>query len=143
MVAFFTAEDLPGHNLFGPIFRDEPFLVDGAIQYYDQTHRRRCSRLARIGQNCGKAIRIECLESTPILTIDQAIAENSWLGPRRLIERGDVEQAFRQGPLTIEGIFESNGQEQLYFESQACIAYPGENHSIRVVSSTQNPTENR
>ncbi len=141
VVAFFTAEDLPGHNLFGPIFRDEPFLVDGEIHYHDQPVVVVAATTRESAKIAAKAIRIECLESTPILTIDHAIAENSWLGPRRLIERGNVEQAFRQGPLTIEGIFESNGQEQLYFESQACIAYPGENRSIRVVSSTQNPTE--
>ncbi len=41
----------------------------------------------------------------------------------------------------IEGIFVSNGQEQLYFESQAAIAIPGEGNSYKVLSSTQSTTE--
>jgi xanthine dehydrogenase large subunit len=141
VVAIFTAEDLPGHNLFGPIFRDEPFLVEEEIHYLDQPVVVVAATTRDVARIVAKAIRIECLETSPILTIDQAIAENSWLGPRRKIERGNVDQAFREAPLTLDGVFESNGQEQLYFESQACIAYPGENQSIKVVASTQNPTE--
>jgi xanthine dehydrogenase large subunit len=141
VVAMFTSEDLPGHNVFGPIFRDEPFLVEDSISYLDQPVVVVAATSREVAKKAAKAIKFECVAATPILTIDQAIAAKSWLGPQRKIERGDVDRYFEDSPLTIDGIFESNGQEQLYFESQACIAYPGENQSIRVVSSTQNPTE--
>ena len=38
-------------------------------------------------------------------------------------------------------MFTSGGQEQFYLESQAAIAYPGEQGQMVVHSSTQNPTE--
>ena len=41
----------------------------------------------------------------------------------------------------LEGVTDIGGQEHFYFESQAAIAYPGENGSLRVHASTQNPTE--
>ena len=41
----------------------------------------------------------------------------------------------------LSGTFTSGGQEQFYLESQAAIAYPGEQGQMVVHSSTQNPTE--
>ena len=41
----------------------------------------------------------------------------------------------------MQGTFTSGGQEQFYLESQAAIAYPGEQGQLVVHSSTQNPTE--
>ncbi len=141
VVAMFTFEDLPGHNVFGPIFRDEPFLVEDTISYLDQPVVVVAATSREAAKQAAKAIKIEWVATTPILTIDQAIAANSWLGPQRKIERGDVDRILKNSRLTVDGIFESNGQEQLYFESQACLAYSGENQAIKVICSTQNPTE--
>ena len=44
-------------------------------------------------------------------------------------------------PHRLSGVFHNLGQEQFYLESQAAIAYPGENGQVVVHSSTQNPTE--
>ena len=44
-------------------------------------------------------------------------------------------------PHRLSGVFTSGGQEQFYLESQAAIAYPGEQGQMVVHSSTQNPTE--
>ena len=41
----------------------------------------------------------------------------------------------------MRGQFHSKGQEQFYFETQAALAQPGEREDVKVVSSTQNPTE--
>ncbi len=141
VVAMFTVADLPGHNIFGPIFHDEPFLVDREVSYLDQPAVVIAATSREAAWKASKAVRFHCTARKPILTIEEALAAESYIGPRRVIERGDVNAAFEQSPNTIDGIIESNGQEQLYFESQACIAIPGEGRSMRVLSSTQNPTE--
>ena len=141
VVGIYTHKDLPGHNIFGPIFRDEPFLVDGEISYVEQPVVIVAATTREVALEACNAIDIKYVQGKPILTIDDAIAAQSFLGPQRTIQRGDVDKAFEVATHLIEGIFESNGQEQLYFESQACIAIPGEGRSIKVLSSTQNPTE--
>jgi xanthine dehydrogenase large subunit len=141
VLGFFTARDLPGHNIFGPIFQDEPFLVDQLISYFDQPVVVVAAVDREAAYLASKAIRIEVDEQPPILTIEQAIAAQSFIGPQRKIERGDVEAAFQRADRILEGVLESNGQEQFYFESQACIAIPDEFPAIKVLSSTQNPTE--
>lgn len=142
VVAILAHRDLPGEKrLFGPIFHDEPFLVEEEISYIGQPIVIVAATNREIARAAAAAIVLQCEPSLPILTIDDAIAKNSFLGPRRKIERGDVDAAFAAAPHRIEGVLRTNGQEQLYFESQACIAIPGELGSIRVISSTQNPTE--
>ena len=141
VVAIYTCKDLPGHNVFGPIFRDEPFLVDREISYIEQPVVIVAATNREAAAAACKKITIECEPTIPILTIDDAIAHKSFLGPQRTIQRGNIDEAFASAPRTLDGIFECNGQEQLYFESQACIAIPGEQDAIKILSSTQNPTE--
>ncbi|NND97733.1 MAG: xanthine dehydrogenase molybdopterin binding subunit [Pirellulaceae bacterium] len=141
VVAVFTHEDLDGHNLFGPIFQDEPFLVADDISYLGQpvaviaAETREAARAARDG------VVLDVTQSDPVLTIDDAIAVERFIGPKRTIQTGDVDNVFDTAVRTIDGVFHSNGQEQFYFESQAAIALPEEKKRIRVISSTQNPTE--
>ena len=141
VVAVFTAKDLPGHNIWGPIFQDEPFLVEKDVSYLGQpvvviaAESKAAARAARA------SVVIECESADPILTIDDAIAASSFIGPKRTIECGNVDEAFADAPNVIEGVFYNNGQEQFYFESQAALAIPEERGRLRVISSTQNPTE--
>src|SRR5262249_20140788 len=63
------------------------------------------------------------------------------IGTTRYIKRGDLSAGFKSADHTIEGVFINGGQDHFYLESQAAIAYPGENNTVVVHSSTQNPTE--
>src|SRR5262245_13058945 len=36
IVGCYTAADVPGHNMFGVVVTDEPFLADGEVLYLDQ-----------------------------------------------------------------------------------------------------------
>ncbi len=142
VVAVFTHRDLPCHeNAFGPIFRDEPFLVDEELAYIGQPIAVVAATSREVAATAAALVQVECEATTPILTIDEAIQRGSFLGPRRQIERGQVDEAFATAKHRIEGVLYTNGQEQFYFESQACIAIPGEGGSVKVISSTQNPTE--
>lgn len=142
-----THKDLPGINRFGPIISDEPFLPEDQVAYLGQpivvvgAETQEAARAAR------DAIVVECEEKRPILTIRDAIKRKSFIGPLRQMTSLDAEEetafeaAFSQSTHQIKGTFHSNGQEQFYFETQAALVEPGEGNSIRVISSTQNPTE--
>ena len=141
VVGVYTHEDIRGHNHFGAVFSDEPFLADERVEYVGQPiviiagETREAARAGR------KAVVIDVKSDAPVLDIDDAIAKDQYLGPQRTIERGDFVGAFAKAKHTLEGTFESGGQEQFYLESQAAIAYPGEHGQLTIESSTQNPTE--
>ncbi len=141
VVACFTAHDVPGHNIFGLITADEPFLADEQLLYLGQpvavvaAESREALELGR------QAVRIECRAAKPILELEEAISKERFLGARLRIARGDVDKKLASAEHQLSGTFSSGGQEQFYLESQASIAYPGEQGQIVVHSSTQNPTE--
>jgi len=141
VVALFTHRDVPGRNQFGPIFQDELFLVEDRVHYLHQPVVVIAAASRAAARRARRLVAFQFSEEAPLLSIDEAITAASYIGPPRRIARGDLAAAFRSAPHTLEGVFESNGQEQFYFESQASLAIPGENDELRLISSTQNPTE--
>jgi xanthine dehydrogenase large subunit len=141
IVEVFTADDLPGEKHFGPLFKDEPVLADGEVLYVGQpvvviaAETREALRAAR------QAIKIDVVPTEPILSIERAVELGRFIGPARQIARGDAAAALKSAPRRLRGEFHNLGQEQFYLESQAAIAYPGEQGQMIVHSSTQNTSE--
>ncbi len=141
VVALYTAADLPGHNLFGPVIADERFLAEGTVEYIGQPIAVIAAQNFRALREAKQRVRWDIEEQEPVLTIDQAIAAQQFIGPTRTIAKGDVEAEWQQAEHRLEGTFFCNGQEQFYLESQAALAVPAEEGQIHLHSSTQNPTE--
>ncbi len=140
VVALFTHRDLRC-NLFGPIIDDEILLAEDTVTFIGQpiviiaAENRDTIRAAK------QAIEIEIEHLEPIFTIDDAKRKKEFIGPTRHIRRGDAERAIAEAEHVIEGTWINGGQDHFYLESQAAIAVPGENDSLVVHSSTQNPSE--
>lgn len=147
VVCILTHEDLRGPNHFGPIFADEPFLAADVVSYIGQPVVVIAAETPEAALAARRLVKIDCIERTPILSIDDAIRAASYIGPRRQMtseaatDDRDFEAAFEQAPHTIDGQFHSGGQEQFYFETQSTLAIPGEAGDIKVISSTQNTSE--
>ncbi len=141
VVGVYTYRDLPGENHWGPIFQDEPFLVEKEISYLGQPVVVVAATSREVAAQARDLIKIRCEPGEPVFTIEDAIDAKAFIGPERKIQRGDVDSAMASATHSIEGVFECNGQEQLYFESQAALAIPGEDDSLKVLSSTQSTTE--
>ncbi len=140
IAGLYTHEDL-SHNRFGPIAKDEPLLAEDEVLYRGQLIVVIAAETQAAANAAKRAIRIEYEELQPILTIEEAIAANSFLGDTRFIRRGDADAAMATAEHVLEGIFENQGQDHFYLESQAALVYPGEHNSLTVHSSTQHPTE--
>ena len=141
VVALFTHRDITGHNRFGPIVKDEHLLVSDVAEFLGDPVVLIAATSRGAVREVKKRIGIDVEPLKPIFTIDDAIAAESFIGPKRSIARGDVEAALASADHVLEGVFECGGQEHFYLESQAAIAYPGEANTITVLSSTQHPTE--
>ena len=141
ILGVFTHQDLPGKNVFGNIISDEPFLPKDEVHYVGQpvaviaAESPEAARLAR------KQSRLEIEEREPVFTIEQALAQEEFLGVSRKIERGDFSKAWKDAENRLEGTFHCNGQEHFYLESQAVLAWPGEEGQLHIHSSTQNTSE--
>ena len=141
VVAVFSHADIDSQKLFGPIFHDEVFLVEDEIAYLGQPVAVVAATSREVARQAAALIKVQCQESQPILTVDEAIDANSFMGPVRKIQRGDVDAGLKHAEHVIQGTFRNKGQEQFYLESQACQAIPNELDQIKLISSTQNPTE--
>jgi xanthine dehydrogenase large subunit len=140
VVALYTYRDLT-HNLLGPIVHDEPLLVEEICTFRGQPIVVIAAENRAAIEAAKKAIVLDLEELPPILTIDEAIAAQSFIGETRVIRSGDADAALANAEHILEGTFINAGQDHFYLESQAALAYPGENGAVTVQSSTQHPTE--
>ncbi|HEY2882457.1 MAG TPA: molybdopterin cofactor-binding domain-containing protein [Pirellulales bacterium] len=141
VAAIFTADDLPGEKHFGPLFKDEPVLADGEVLYVGQPVVVVAAESRAVLERARRLVKIKVAASDPILSIERAIELKRFIGPMRQIRRGQPDVAMQSAPHRLRGVFHNLGQEQFYLESQAALAYPGEQGQVVVHSSTQNPTE--
>ncbi len=141
VVALLTSKDIPRHNLFGPIIQDENLIAESETTFIGHPIVIVAATSREVARHAKTLVQVDIEELEPILTIDDARAKESWIGPTRMIRRGDAASALARAPHTLEGIFECGGQDHFYLESQAALAVPGEHDTIVVHSSTQNPSE--
>ncbi len=141
VVALLTAKDLPGHNMFGAIICDEQVLPDKDVKYVGQPVVVVAAETREAMEKARRLVKLNITPTEPIFTIERAIELERFIGPLRRIHRGDADAALQKSPHRLSGVFHNLGQEQFYLESQAAIAYPGEEGQVVVHSSTQNPTE--
>lgn len=140
ILAAFTAQDLP-HNRWGTIVQDQPILVDDIIGYHDEPAVLLVADDQEAFLRARAMVKIEVEKQPAILSIDDAIAKNSFIYQANPFKCGDAEKAMAEAPYRLSGVFECGGQEHFYMESQACVAYPLEDGQIEIHASSQHPTE--
>jgi xanthine dehydrogenase large subunit len=141
VVALLTHKDIPGRNRFGSILQDEHLLADDTVDYIGDPIVLIAAKSRAAIDAARKAVLLDIEELPPILSIDDAIAAESYIGTQQVIERGDAAVALAHSEHRLSGALITGGQEHFYFESQTAIAEPDECGRITVHSSTQHPTE--
>ncbi|HYI07719.1 MAG TPA: xanthine dehydrogenase molybdopterin binding subunit [Thermoanaerobaculia bacterium] len=136
----YTYRDL-AHNVLGPIVQDEPLLAEDVCTFRGQPIVVIAAESQAAMNAAKRAVKLDLEELKPILTIDDAIAAESFIGETRYIRRGDPAGAMENAEHVLEGVFINGGQDHFYLESQAALVYPGEFDGLTVHSSTQHPTE--
>ncbi len=141
IVGVYTSRDIPGVNKFGPIVADESLLAETHCHFIGEP----IALIAGISPDAVRRAKsrivLEMEPETPILTIEEAIAADSFLGPERVIGRGDVWGALATAPHRLSHSLQIGGQEHLYLETQTALAIPDEWGHLTIYASTQNPTE--
>ncbi|MEB0138845.1 MULTISPECIES: xanthine dehydrogenase molybdopterin binding subunit [unclassified Undibacterium] len=141
VLAVLCAADFPGTNQCGPIIQDEPILAEDVVEYVGQAmfivvansheQARRAARLAQVDYELLPAV----------LDARAAHAAQSYVLPPLALARGDAAAALATAAHSLSGQWQVGGQEQFYLEGQIAYALPQEDGALRVLCSTQHPSE--
>ncbi|MFM7344374.1 MAG: molybdopterin cofactor-binding domain-containing protein, partial [Tagaea sp.] len=134
-------KDIPGKNDVGPIFSGEPILAAGVVEYIGQPVVAIAAATIKQARAAAKLAKIVYADLLAILTIDDAMAAQSYVAKPAKMERGDVEAALKNSPHRLTGEFANGAQDHFYLEGHIALAIPLEDGQLRVHSSTQHPTE--
>lgn len=142
VVEVLTAADLPRDADCSPSNHDEPLLAVKSVHYAGQPMFMVIATSHHAARFAARLAEIEIAETTPILTIEQAMDANSRFedGPR-IYTKGDPGGALPKAPQRVQGTIHLGGQEHFYLEGQAALSLPQEGGDMVVHSSTQHPTE--
>jgi xanthine dehydrogenase large subunit len=136
----FTYKDVPGENQIGGIIPDEPLFAENEVHFWGQPIALIVAESEFIARQARRLITIEIEELPVITTCKEAKEKGSFINTPRSFNLGNTEKAFCNCDYVFEGETFSNGQEQLYLETQGAYAEPLENGNIKITSSTQGPT---
>lgn len=134
-------QDIPGENQMGPVVQDEPCLAQNDVHCIGQAIFLIAAESEDICRESENLIKIEYEPLEAILSIEQAMAKNSLMGPERKIETGDVDKTLKNCKHKIQGTLKTGAQEHWYLETHAAVCIPGEDNEMKVYSSTQHPSE--
>jgi xanthine dehydrogenase large subunit len=136
----FTHQDISGKNQIGGIIEDEPLLAEGEVHFIGHPIAFVVAKSEKIARKAVKLIKIE-IEELEVIT-DPRIAKEKGhlLIPPRTFKIGNVSEEWSKCESIFEGKVEIGGQEHLYIETQGSYAYPMDNSSIKIHSSTQGAT---
>ncbi|MEL7182577.1 MAG: xanthine dehydrogenase molybdopterin binding subunit [Pseudomonadota bacterium] len=142
VVAVLTPDDLVPMPDCSPSAHDEPLLATREVQYAGHPLYVVVARSHLAARRAATRHRVQITEKPAILTIEDALAAQSWFdGGPRIWSDGDVAAALNAAPHTLSGQMELGGQEHFYLEGQAALAVPSEGGEMHILSSTQHPTE--
>lgn len=143
VVEVLTVAHIRGANDTSPAGTgDDPVFTDDSVSFHGQAlfavvaqtrlEARKAARLAKIDYE---------VDEKPILTVEDALAAHSEVLDAYEFLRGKPESAVQKAPRRLQSSLLIGGQEHFYLEGQIALAMPGEDGDMKVLSSTQHPTE--
>jgi xanthine dehydrogenase large subunit len=141
VVAVLTAADIPGANNVAPVAGDDPLLATDKVHFLGQSLFLVAATSVRAARHAATLGKIEYRPLPAILTIAEARAAGSVIETAQRMARGDAAAALAAAPHRLQGRMAIGGQEHFYLEGQVAIATPGEAGGVRILSSTQHPSE--
>ncbi len=139
--AVIAAADIPGVNDVAPVFRGEPVLAEGAVEYVGHP----VAAVSAVDRDTARLaaalVTVEYRILEPVLAIEDALARKAYVSDPQVMKRGDAAAAIAAAPHRVSGEAGCGGQDHFYLEGQVALAVPREEADMQVYSSTQHPTE--
>ncbi|MHB8905969.1 MAG: molybdopterin cofactor-binding domain-containing protein, partial [Melioribacteraceae bacterium] len=136
----FTAKDIPGENQIGGIVRDENLFAEDSVHFIGHPIALVVAETFLQAHEAAKKIKCEFEKLPAVFDPREAAAKDQLIIKPRIFSLGNVDDVWSSCDYVFEGSAESGGQEHLYLETQASLAFPIEGGGIKIISSTQGPT---
>jgi xanthine dehydrogenase large subunit len=140
VVATLTAGDVPGINNTGAVRHDEP-LFPTEVMFHQHPVAWVLGESLEAAQRGAARVKAAYEPLPAILTIEQAIAAQSFHSGPLHWTRGDAAAAITESPHRVQGELAIGGQEHFYLETQSALAWLDETGELALHSSTQHPAE--
>ena len=140
-----TAKDVPGANYVALILNDQPYLADTFVNHPEEPVVLLAHRDKYLVEEARRNVRIEIEEQPAIFTLADSLAQKQiiWgednVFKKFLVDKGDVDEAWANADLIVEGEYETGAQEQLYIENNGAIAIANASEGVTVWGSMQCP----
>ncbi len=141
VVAVLTAKDIPGVNDVGPVIHDEELLAKEVVHFLGQAVALVVGESLEACRAGAAAVKLEVEPLPAITSLDDAISRSSYLSKDHRLSRGDPKTALQQAPLRFQGEVRTGAQEHFYLETHCSLAMPEEGPALKLLSSTQHPSE--
>jgi CO/xanthine dehydrogenase Mo-binding subunit len=140
-----TAADIPGRNRVTLIADDQPYLASDVVNHPEEpvvliAHRDRAR-----ADDARRRVTIDIEPLPAVPTIDASLSRRDiiWgvdnIFKRYAVSKGNVEAAFAQAAVIVEGVYETGAQEQLYIEPNGMLAIADPKTGVTVWGSMQCP----
>lgn len=136
-----TLDDVPGETDIGPVYKGDLIFADGRVDFHGQPLFAVVAESFDQAKRAALQAQVEYQQEEPILSVEQALQQNSFVNPAHTMQKGDAVSALASAPRQLHGQLYVRGQEQFYLETQISYAIPGEDDGMQVYCSTQHPSE--
>ena len=144
-ITIVTAADIPGQNVVALILEDQPYLADGRVNHPEEPILLLAHHDKHMLEEARRLVEFDIEPLKPVFSVDDALSGEPviWgddnLFKSYLVGRGDVETAFIEASIVVEGEYETGAQEQLYIEPNGMLAVANEESGLTVWGSMQCP----
>lgn len=139
--AVMTAKDVPGKNDVAPVFDGDPVFAAERVEYAGQSVLAVAAESIDTARKAARLARVEYEELPAILSVQDAIAAEKFVGKTYVMQSGDSKSALAKAKNRISAALNIGGQDHFYLEGQIALATPHENGEMHCWSSTQHPSE--
>ncbi|MBL4637064.1 MAG: molybdopterin-dependent oxidoreductase, partial [Kofleriaceae bacterium] len=140
-VGCYTADDIPGQNLFGFRVQDEEVLASEEVHYVGQPVAVLVARSEATARALMQRVVVNVEKQPPLLRAEDAAQAGSVHGKPDgyLLRQGDVDAGFAQSKVVVSGKVDVHGQAHFYLEPHNALVVPKDN-GFEIDSSTQSPS---
>jgi CO/xanthine dehydrogenase Mo-binding subunit len=140
-----TAKDIPGANYVALILNDQPYLADGFVNHPEEPVLLLAHKDKYLVEEARRNVSLEIEQLPAIFSLADSLAKKEiiWgednVFKKFLVDKGNVDDAWANADLIIEGEYETGAQEQLYIENNGAIAIANAAEGVTVWGSMQCP----